>query len=328
MNIAGVCVVGSLMMDLTVRVRRRPDPGETVVGLGLEEFLGGKGFNQAIAAARSGAVTSLIGRVGNDEWGTRFRACLRREGVGARHLVTDGREGTGVGMPIVDETGENAIVIVPRANAGVTVADIEAARSAIVAADVLLLQLELPLAPVVAAARIAREAGARVVLNPAPAAADLSAFAGLIDVVVPNEGEALRLSGLEAQIASLGGDDPEALDAVARALHHRTGADVVLTLGAAGAFVFDRGVPARLRAHEVTTVDSVAAGDVFCGALGATLASGASLIDAAAYANAAAALAVTRRGAEPSIPTRHEVQAMVDAPTPTPASAPAGTPAA
>jgi ribokinase len=317
-NIAGVCVVGSLMMDLTVRVSRRPDPGETVVGLGLEEFLGGKGFNQAIAAARSGAVTSLIGRVGNDEWGSRFRGCLRREGVGARHVVTDSREGTGAGMPVVDETGENAIVIVPRANGCVTVADIEAARSAIVAADVLLLQLELPLAPVVAAARLAREAGARVVLNPAPAAADLSAFAGLVDVVVPNEGEALRLSGLGGEGASLR-QDPEALDAVGRALHDRTGADVVVTLGAGGAYVLDRGMPARLRAHEVAVVDSVAAGDVFCGALGATLASGASLIDAAAYANAAAALAVTRPGAEPSIPTRPEVQAMVGASPPAPA---------
>src|SRR5262245_7628412 len=132
MSSGRVCVVGSLMMDLTVRVTRRPDPGETVVGQSLDQFLGGKGFNQAIGASRPGAVTAMIGRVGGDDWGTQFRACLGREGISARHLVTDSKVGTGVGIPIVDDDGENAIVVVPRANANITVADIEAARSAIV----------------------------------------------------------------------------------------------------------------------------------------------------------------------------------------------------
>jgi ribokinase len=299
-----VCVVGSFMMDLVVRAPRRPGPGETLIGSGFEMFLGGKGFNQAIAAARAGATTAMVGRLGNDEYGGRFRARLDEEGIDATHVIVDQEAGTGIGAPLVEETGENSIVVIPRANNRVSRLDIDAAAQVITGARVLLLQLELPLDGALAAARYAHDAGTIVVLNPAPAIRDLSGFRGLVDVVVPNHAEACHLTGVAAD-----GDAP----AIALELRRRLGADVVLTLGVRGALVIDGSDTTPVSPHHVPVVDTVGAGDAFCGALGACLARGAPLAEAATYANAAGALAVTRLGAEPSMPTRDEVFILLDA---------------
>jgi ribokinase len=297
----GVAVVGSFMMDLVIRAPRRPEAGETLVGSGFEVFLGGKGCNQAIAAARAGAATSMIGRLGADDFGARFLDCLEAEGIDASGVTIDPDEGTGVGAPLVDDGAANSIVIVPRANHRMAVDDIVAAAPTIERAAVLLLQLELPIEVVEAAAVMARAAGTTVVLNPAPAhAAGLDAFAGFVDVLVPNEVEAAALSGVPG--------DPLA---AAEVLREQLGAAVVVTVGEEGAWVLDGGAPERLAAHRVDAVDTVGAGDAFCGALGARLAAGATLREATVYANAAAALSVTKPGAEPSMPRAEDIEALL-----------------
>lgn len=300
---ADVCVVGSFMMDLVVRAPRRPNPGETLFGHGFEQFRGGKGFNQAVAAARAGARTAMVGRLGDDAWGADFRAALAREGIDDAHVATDAQVGTGVGMPLVEDDGANSIVVVPRANLEVQPADLSGA-DVIARSKVVLLQLELQLPTVVAAARAAHAAGATVILNPAPAQRDLSAFTGLVDIVVPNQAEATLLTGIDCD-----GPDLEPAVAAAQALRGSTGArSVVLTLGAGGALVVDGDAdPLHLPTHAVDCVDTVGAGDAFCGAFAAALASRQSLLEAARRGVAAGALAVTRAGAEPSMPTAAEV---------------------
>lgn len=291
-------------MDLIARVRRHPQPGETLVGSEFGMYLGGKGFNQAIAAARSGAETALIGRLGNDPFGDSFLAALREEGVDERHITRDTEEGTGIGLPIVDDTGENTIVLVPRANGKVTVEDIEAAASVIRGASALLLQCELPLEASATAARIARDAGARIVVNAAPAAGSARLLRYPMDYLVVNELEALELTG------SPGSDGARA---AARDLLARCELDgVVLTLGSQGALALAEECELWFPPYRVPVIDSVGAGDAFCGAMAAQLALGASFEQAVRYGNAAGALAVTSRGAGPSMPKHPEVAALLN----------------
>jgi ribokinase len=296
---AGVVVVGSFMVDLSIRAPRRPAAGETVVGTSFDEYLGGKGCNQAIAAARAGAGTAMVGRVGDDAYGRRFLDQLARDGIDAAHVLVDPDEGTGVAAPLVEASGDNSIVIVPRANHRVGVADVVSAGAALDAARVVLLQLELPMDAVVAAASRAHAAGATVVLNPAPAVEDLTRFAGCIDLLVPNEGEATLLTGLADPFAA------------AEALRGRLDCDVVVTLGERGSLVVRAGGPELVPAHTVEAVDTVGAGDTYCGSLGARLAAGDDLLTAARYASAAAALSVTVAGAEPSVPHAAAVAAFL-----------------
>ena len=298
-----VAVLGSCMLDLVIRAPRRPAAGETLVGSSLDEFLGGKGCNQAFAAARAGARTAMVGRVGDDDYGRRFLSALQRDRIDTGCIVIDPTDGTGIGAPLVEDSGENSIVIIPRANRNVGEADVEAATSTIAGAKVLLLQLELPQAASRAAAALAKDAGVTVVLNPAPAVADLSAFEGLVDLLVPNEGEAAMLTGIE--------DDPLA---AAKELQSRFDCAVIVTLGEKGSLVLQAdGVHETIPAHVVEAVDTVGAGDAYCGSLGARLAAGATLLEAARYAGAAASISVTRPGAEPSLPTAAEVDALLSA---------------
>lgn len=301
-----VCVVGSFMMDLVARAPRRPVTGETLVGTGFDIFLGGKGFNQAVAAARADASTSFVGRLGDDDFGRQFRAAMHREGIDADAVLSDQQHGTGVGLPIVEPSGQNSIIIVPRANHAVTVEQVEAAAPTIQAAAVLLLQLEIPVPAVATAARLARQAGTTVVLNPAPFAPCPPEVLEQVDVLVPNEVELLALSG---------GDVAAGIELLARQVHGEWATDLVVTLGARGALVLDgSGTASVVDGHTARAVDTVGAGDVFCGSLGARLAEGADLAEAVAYANAAAALAVTRPGGAESAPTRVEVMRTSTAP--------------
>jgi ribokinase len=293
-----VCVVGSFMMDLLIRAPHRPQPGETVIGTSFQRILGGKGYNQALAAARAGATTTMIGRLGDDEYGREFLAGLDSEGVGSTGVVVDPVHGTGVGAPVVEDSGENSIVVVPRANGALTDSDIDASADLIAEADILLLQLELPPSTAVAAARVARRAGTRVLLNPAPAGGLHTELRGLVDVLVPNEHEARTLLG--------GG----ALDCVR--LAHHWACDVVVTTGGAGCVVADGDAPLTIPSFLVESIDTVGAGDAFCGALAAWLAAGAELAEALPYANAAGAIAVTRPGAGPSMPRRDEIVALAE----------------
>lgn len=295
-----VCVVGSFMTDFTARVGRRPAPGETVIGEGLEISLGGKGFNQAVAAARSGSVTRMHGCLGQDEFGSRFRAAMAQDGIRSDTVVIDPHEGTGIGLPVLDRSGQNSIVVVPRANSRTAPECFAAVERAAGSCRVLLLQLEIPFDLTVQAARVARRAGATVVLNPAPAAQPLQELAGLADVLVPNRTEAAQLAA-----SSVGGPEAAALF-----LRDVTGSAVIITLDSDGVIVLGSGdtSPTHIPAHPVESLDTIGAGDAFCGALAARLARGDELAGAAVYANAAGALCVTRPGASAAIPLEQEIE--------------------
>ena len=300
---ADVCVVGSFMTDFTARVHRRPAAGETVIADGLDITLGGKGFNQAVASARSGARTRMHGCVGWDEFGAAFLASLDMEDIQGDTVIRDRNAGTGIGLPLVDADGQNTIVVAPRANGHTGPDNFDEVERAAAACRVLLLQLEVPFELSAHAARTAKANGALVILNPAPANQPLDALAHLADVLVPNRTEAAQLTGL-----------PDAApDEVARTLAERTGRPVIVTMDSDGVYVVDGdgSKPRWIDAHRVTTFDSVGAGDAFCGALGARLAFGDDLYRAAEYANAAGAICVTRAGASPAIPSRSEIHELL-----------------
>ncbi|WP_420113733.1 ribokinase [Pseudactinotalea sp.] len=293
-----VCVLASFMYDLVATTPTRPQPGQTVIGTSFQTFVGGKGFNQAVAARRAGADVSVIGRLGDDPFGEEFRAFLHSEGIGAEHVLADAGSGTGVGLPLVETGGQNSIVIVPRANLHVNRHDVAAASNAIVSADVLLVQLELPMETVLAAVRLAHGAGVRVVLNPAPYATLPRDLLAMVDVIVPNEGE-LR------QLAGAGASDP--IEQVAIDFWRGRRGALVVTLGEHGVLVLDGDVPVeRVPAVAVAAVDTIGAGDTFCGNLGARLAAGDDLRTAVTVANAAAALSVQRHGGAPAAPHADE----------------------
>lgn len=303
---ASVCVVGSFMMDLVAYAPRRPNAGETLVGTDFSSAPGGKGFNQAVAATRAGARTAMIGCLGDDDMGRQFRSMLTAEAIDASAVQTRAGVGTGVGLPIVEPDGQNSIVVVPRANQTVDAVQIIEAAPVITGADVLVLQLELTVDAALAAARLAHERGVTVILNPAPVCPLPAELLEVVDVLVPNEGELAALTGVV-------GHGPSEAAAV---LRDRWGLDVVVTLGERGALVVAaNGDVTHVTPLPVRAVDTVGAGDVFCGYLAAGLAQGLSLARAAETANAAAALSVTRTGSAASAPTAVEVRAFTAAPS-------------
>ncbi|MGW6280631.1 ribokinase [Kribbella sp. NPDC055071] len=303
-----VCVLGSFMKDLVASAERRPLPGETLHGTGFAEFLGGKGVNQAIAAARMGARTAIVGTIGADRYGEEFLELLASDGVDTSWVVRHPSLGTGVGLPLVLPDGGNSIIIVSRANAAITPADVEAAAEVLTASKVLSVQLELPVEASHTALRLASDAGVTTILTPAPVRGVDSTVASYVDILVPNEIEAAALTGLDC-------DDSTQVPVIARRLADSWDLrGCVVTLGARGAFVVDRAteVEVWVDAHAVATVDTVGAGDAFCGSLAASLASGAGLVDAVRLANAAGALSTTVNGAADSAPARAAALALLD----------------
>jgi len=294
-----IVVIGSTNTDLTVVAERLPGPGETVLGGDLIRAGGGKGANQAVAAARAGARVSFVGRVGEDDFGEATRERMQQEGIDTALLSSDEHFPSGVALIIVDEAGENLIAVAPGANSRVSPQDVEAARSAIRRADVVLLQLEIPLETVEAAAKMAAEAGTRVMLNPAPARELPSGLPANVDYLTPNAGEAARLLGRTED------GQPEEL---ARALTDLGVGTVVLTLGADGACACDGTDCFRVAAPRVEAVDSVGAGDCFCGVLATAIAEGRPLRESVAFATCAAALSVGKEGAQPSLPYRPAIE--------------------
>ena len=294
---SSVVVVGSSNTDMIVRVPRLPAPGETVLGGAFSTAPGGKGANQAVAAARLGADVTFVARVGTDTFGQQAVAGFQAEGIDCQFVLQDPDAPSGVALIGVDDgTGENSILVASGANALLSEGDIERAQSAIEGADVLLCQLESPLPTVQAALRLARAAGVITVLNPAPAQALPDDLLALVDVLTPNETEAAELTGEST---------PE--DAAPVLLGHGA-KSVLVTLGAAGVLLAAADGITHFPGIRVPNVaDTTAAGDCFSGALAVALAEGHTLSDGVRFAQRAAALSVTKTGAQPSLPTRTEV---------------------
>ncbi|MFL5807498.1 MAG: ribokinase [Roseiflexaceae bacterium] len=299
-----IVVVGSLNMDLVTRTARRPARGETLLGESFGMFVGGKGLNQAIAAARQGAAVRMVGRLGGDDFGRRLRQTMAAESIDAQYVAEDDSTSTGIATIVVDAEGDNSIIVVSGANGHVGPADVERAAAAITGADALMLQLEVPLDAVIRAAQIARTAGVRVLLNPAPARPLPDELLRLVDVLTPNETETQILTGQRI-------DDDESAVRAADALLARGVGAAVLTLGARGALLAVGTGHTRIPGYNVQVVDTTAAGDAFCGALAAQLARGRPLAEAVRYANAAGALATTVLGAEPAMPRLDAVERLV-----------------
>lgn len=290
-----IAVVGSLMTDLVVRVPRLPKPGESLIGHDFATFVGGKGGNQAIAAARAGAdAVHMVGRVGADAFGDEIVRTLEEDRVDCRFVSRDAEVGTGVAVPIVLDDGSNSIIAIPQANLRMSATEIDAARDVLTAVDVLLAQFEVSMGAVEAAMRAVREAGVRVILNPAPIAPHSQEIFRLAHVVVANEVEA------EALVPECGGDH----GAEALALLAKGPAVAIVTLGADGAIVATQEGSFFVPAFGVTAVDSVGAGDAFCGALAVGLCERMELAEAVRFASAAGALSVMKQGAAASLPIR------------------------
>ena len=291
-----VCVGGSFVIDLVFKVKRRPGPGETMLADDFGMFLGGKGFNQAVGARRIGADVSMVGRLGRDPFGDMFTAKLAQEGIESSRVTRDPEAGTAIASPIIDASGQNSITAAPRANMRVTPDDVLAAEEQIAAADILMLQFEIPLAASRTAAEIARKHDTIVFLDPAPVEHGFERFDAPIDYIVPNEIEAHMLTGRMT---------PEEAGAV---LLPETRRGVTISLGEQGAMAVDRAALSRFPAHKVKVVDTTGAGDAFRAGLGVRIAEGASLDESVRFANACGALACTVMGAEPSMPRRQSVE--------------------
>lgn len=300
---AKVVIVGSLNMDLVTRAPRLPRAGETLAGQSFVTVPGGKGANQAVAAARLGASVAMIGCVGDDAYGEQLRAALLAEGVDCQAVTPVTGESTGVALIVVDDSSQNAIVIVAGGNGHVTASVVDSFDALLSQAEVIICQLEVPLDTVGHVLKRGHELGKTVILNPAPASGPLPPqWFAWIDYLIPNESEAAALTGLPV-------DSTASADAAASALLAAGVSKVIVTLGEQGALFASKSRSEHFPAPKVQPIDTTAAGDTFVGGFAAALADGKSESDAIRFGQVAAALSVTRSGAQPSIPTFAEVQA-------------------
>ncbi|OMF83877.1 ribokinase [Paenibacillus sp. FSL R7-0273] len=301
-----IVVIGSLNMDMVVRTQRAPEAGETLFGQDFALSPGGKGANQAVAAARLGAEVTMIGSVGRDGFGSELLEIMRGEGIHTEHLTQSEKLGTGVASIVVDGEGENRIIVVPGANLELGVADIQALETVISGADMIVMQLETDLAMCEEAARIAGKHQIPVILNPAPARELSNEMLSYVTYLTPNETEAGILSGVEVS-------GMESAEQAARILLQKGVQNVIITLGSKGALIVNGAHCEHVQGFPVKAVDTVAAGDSFNGALAYQLTSGKPLAAAVRFANAVGALAVGRQGAIPSLPKLAEVEQFIKA---------------
>lgn len=300
-----VIVFGSINMDLVVRTPRLPSPGETILGHEFFTAPGGKGANQAVATARLGVPTQMVGRVGQDSYGSELISSLKASGVQTDYIYVDEAASSGVAAIAVDEGSENQIIVVPGANGLVNQVDVAQLASLLPEANVLLLQLEIPIESVLFAAQAARSQGVRVILDPAPAEQDVpEQLYPLIDIITPNEIEAGQLVGFPV-------DAPEAATQAASILRQRGVGCVIVKLGAQGALCVTEAETFLIPAFPVTAIDTVAAGDAFNGGLAAALFQGLPLRQAVVWGAAAGAIASTRAGAQSAMCDRQTLESFL-----------------
>lgn len=300
-----ILVIGSFMMDLVVRTPRAPENGETIIGSNFSRFPGGKGANQAVAAARLGGQVTMAGKVGADAFGEQMIATLRKENIDTQHVLLDDAFPTGVGSITLDEQGNNRIVVVPGANLQYSTRDLRGLEDVIKDADMLIMQLEMDLAMIEEAAALAHRYHVPVMLNPAPARELSSELLSHVTYLTPNETEAEILTGIKIT------DIADAQKA-ARALLDKGVKTVVITLADKGALLATPDGIRHVAGYPVKPVDTVAAGDSFNGALAVAIVNGKSLEEAVSFANAVGALTVTKEGAIPSLPHLEEVERFID----------------
>ncbi len=299
MNPKIVCI-GSSNTDMIIKTPHIPELGETILGGKYSTAPGGKGANQAVAAARAGGDVTFIARVGDDMLGQKAKEGFARDNINIEHVITDPTAPSGVALIFVDDDGHNIIGVASGANGNLSPQDIEERRDIIKQADIILMQLEVPIETIEKAVTIAAETGVRVILDPAPATALSQAILSKIDTLTPNESEAEILTGLSVKT-------PAQAEIAARKLLEMGIKTVIVTLGLQGALVVTSGYVEHVAGIKVDAVDSTAAGDTFAGALSVALAEGMELSKAVTFANKAAALSVTKLGAQPSVPTRDQI---------------------
>lgn len=300
MDLKRIVVIGSCNTDMVITTDQLPKPGETVLGRNFRMFSGGKGANQAVAAARLGGNVSFIAKIGNDLFGKQSIEKFKEEGIDMQHIFLDSELPTGVALITVDQKGENCIAVASGANAALHPDNIEKVKDIIENAGMLLLQLEIPMETVEYAATLAHKKGVKVILNPAPAASLPDKLLKCLYAIIPNKNEAEKLSGIPIS-------DSASAKRAADVIAEKDIDKVIITLGEKGAFIKDRYDYYEIPANKVKAVDTTAAGDTFCGAFCVGLSEGLSIEEAAKMANKASGIAVSRQGALSSIPHRQEI---------------------
>ena len=298
-----ILILGSSNTDMTVKTPALPAPGETVLGGVFTMSAGGKGANQAVAAKRVGGAVSFVCKVGNDVFGDNSVKHYEDEGIDVSGILRSDKP-SGVALITVDKDAENCIVVASGANLDFTDEDITASEAALRSCDILLMQLEIPVPTVLKAARIAHEAGAFVVLNPAPYAELPEEIFKYISLFIPNETELASFSGMPVT-------DKESAAAAAKVLFGKGVGNMIVTMGSKGSLILDGGEPQFVLARKVKAVDTTGAGDTYCGSICVALSEGKTLKEAAEFASAVSALSVTKMGAQTAIPTRAEAEAFM-----------------
>jgi ribokinase len=295
-----ITVIGSSNTDMIIKVPRIPKPGETVLGGKFSTAPGGKGANQAVAAARSGGNVTFVARVGDDIFGEQALKGFKEDGINTDFIIKDRDAPSGIAEIFVSEDGENSIAVALGANLNLSVYDVIAAKEAILSSDILLMQLEIPLKTVQYAAKLAFDHGIRVILNPAPGQPLPIEILKTISILTPNETEAAMLTGIKIEDEGAGED-------AGRILISKGVNKVIITIGKKGALILDSSGSELVGGFKVHAVDTTAAGDIFNGALAVALAEKKNIWEAVKFGNAAAALSVTKLGAQPSAPKRKDI---------------------
>ena len=304
-----VLIVGSSNMDLNIYSERFPNPGETVTGGVFKQFLGGKGANQAVASVRSGSSTTFIAKIGIDSFGNQMISQLKSDGINVECIVRDSNEPSGIAFILIDINGENMISVAPGANFNLTLEDVEENKEIIRNANSLVVQMEIPLVTIEEIFKIAAQGNCTKILNPAPLKLINHSILSNVDILIPNEGELLRLHSL-LDLEGLKGDNREKIIQASRDISE-FGVDVIITtLGSKGSLIFEakKDKVTEIPALKVKAVDTVGAGDCFNGVLASMLNQGENLIKSVKYASAAASISVTRKGAQASLPYLDEIK--------------------